>query len=529
MLLSGKWEQLPIDQTEFLQTDPQAISLLQNLLLAETLSATTSLASVSTKEPLIRAPSAHLALAATLVVHPSVTTRAPSDEQLAASDAALRLLHATLEVLGPVNARFGLAFTFAATGHAARGSTRRRRYDHHGNGESGSMPQSPAGSDDLDFQQQQQGAGSGGGRSGSMPNIPLATTSSIFSRADDFWHLVGWAFNCSIRHPKRWQRWKLLLGFFLDAIEDDLAVRTAAASQTDDQSAKIQANVAEQAEKNQTGQTLAPQFTDTLLLRYCNNAEGRAGRRRIMRAILADGSERSMREFREIFINEAAEKKKEEEKDKEGEGEKGKASRRELNFEEGLYGDYDSSDDELNIESRPTRTSKNAASQVIETMETNTEMQDDAKSEEQLDDGSVKTAADEFGGMDSVLLRQRLLLLVRCLSLHLTNIILIWLQLSSPISLPPSPPSSPPYQTFSPSTPSSSDHYPSAISPSSSNPAFCFHQPSATASSRCFSAPSYPLRYRATRFPNQRPPRWKSTSSLLQQRRQAWQTMQKFL
>lgn len=344
-------------------------------------------------------------------MHPSVTTRASSAEQLGASDAALRLLHATNDVLGPLNSRFSLAFAFTASGHASRESARRRRLNHHGEGSLGSTPHSPAGSDDLEFDQQQGGGGGSSIRRGSMLDTSLATTSSLFTRADDFWHLVGWALNCSVRHPKRWQRWKLFLGFLFDVIEDDLAVRTAAASEANNRYMENGAEVVEQVGEGRNRQNSVPQLSDALLLRYCSNAEGRAGRRRIMRAILADGTERSMREFREIFVNETAEKKKDDDERKESE--KGKQGRRELNFDEGLYGDYDSSDDELGMETGPARSARSTTSQATEPTRTFAETHGDANSDEQPDDGRAKTAADEFGGMESVLLRQRLLLLVR--------------------------------------------------------------------------------------------------------------------
>ena len=323
----------------------------------------------------------------------------------------MRLLHATNDVLGPVSARFGVAFSFSASGHASRGSNRRRH--HHGNGESVSTPHSPAESDDLDFGHQQ-GDVDGGVRSSSTLDTPLATTSSVFTRADDFWHLVGWAFNCSIRHPIRWQRWKLLLGFLLDAVEDDLAVRTAAASEMHDRSAETQLREDERANKPRTRRNTVPLLTNSLLLRYCGNAEGRTGRRRIMRAILADGSDKSMREFREIFVRETAEKKKEHEENREKE--KHKDSRRELNFDEGLYGDYDSSDDDFSLEKQPARSTRKTDSQVLESAavaSSPTEIRDKMKSEEQQNGGIPNTAANEFGGMESVLLRQRFLLLVR--------------------------------------------------------------------------------------------------------------------
>ena len=60
------------------------------------------------------------------------------------------------------------------------------------------------------------------GHDESMPlNDILGNEESLWSRADDFWHAVGWAFNCSVRYPGRWERWRIWLELMCDVLQDD--------------------------------------------------------------------------------------------------------------------------------------------------------------------------------------------------------------------------------------------------------------------------------------------------------------------
>jgi hypothetical protein len=132
---------------------------------------------------------------------------------------------------------------------------------------------------------------------------------------EDIWPIVGWAFNCSIVWKKRWARWKLWLEFFLDVLESDWEERS-----------RLTRN-----------DGAANHLTDSMAARVLQTEDGRTGRRRFMRAIMADGSEKALNEFGEVWKNETKERKKTAEDMK---------NKRTLNIEENLWGDYDAAEDE---------------------------------------------------------------------------------------------------------------------------------------------------------------------------------------
>jgi hypothetical protein len=112
----------------------------------------------------------------------------------------------------------------------------------------------------------------------------IANKGRIRNCAKDFWHMVGWAFNCSVRYPKRWKYWKVWLDFMLDVLDADWNERM---------NSKLDLG--------------AP---DCLLLRYLSEAKGRSSAmKRVVRAAFADGSPESLKEFPEVFVNETKELK----------------------------------------------------------------------------------------------------------------------------------------------------------------------------------------------------------------------------
>ena len=137
---------------------------------------------------------------------------------------------------------------------------------------------------------------------------------SLFSQVSDIWQIVGWAFNCSVKWSARWERWRLFLNFFLDLLEEDLNERKR------------------MDEENGSNMYLQ----NCLALRSLLVADGRAGRRRFMRAIMADGEEKALREYGEVFKNETMERKTDHRDSK----------RIKLNIDEDKWGDYDMNEDE---------------------------------------------------------------------------------------------------------------------------------------------------------------------------------------
>ena len=260
--------------------DTQALNLLLNILGSGTVSS----GPVSIPSP------PHLAVAATFLVHPSTTTRAKTAEEKEASSAALRLLRLVNTLVGPVTARFDLAFAFTHFETSRRGNRRRRDDAHPSDVESSKDETKPL-------------------------NLDLGQSEAVWSRAEDFWHAVGWAFNCSVLHPWRWERWRLWLEFMCEVLEDDWNER------------KRQAESDEQV------------LQQSLIFRYIEGESGGRGRnRRILRAIFADGGASSANEFRQVFHNELKQLKRNPENVKKREAE--------VNIDEDEFGDYLTKDDD---------------------------------------------------------------------------------------------------------------------------------------------------------------------------------------
>jgi hypothetical protein len=226
-------------------------------------------------------------LAATLVVHPDFSTRAKSSEQLGDSNNALRFLRHVHRILGPINSNFSEAFSFQRkTSPSARRAAAKYRHD----------PDSPEDDDD----------------SNRLSN-PYGNDRSVFTQVEDFWAIVGWAFNCSVAHKNRWARWRLWLEFIVEIFESDVEERY-----------RVSKEGADWIGESMVAQMLQP-------------AQGRSGRRRLMTAIMADGSEKAVNEFNEVFKNETKERRKES---------VSLRGRQSLNINEEKWGDYDIREDE---------------------------------------------------------------------------------------------------------------------------------------------------------------------------------------
>lgn len=291
-------------------------------------------------------PSPHiLALASTLVVHPSTTHRAVSPDAQKAADLALRYLYQVNTVVGPLNANFISAFDFIKSSNLAHGIPSIRKYkkrkiktEDDTNGDNGCASSSNDGDS----------SNSGSDANGSMTSeehiegdnelveLSIAKAGGLFASAESFWHAVGWTFNCSLRHPHRYRRWKLWLGLMLQALEDDWSerLRIARLRNNDDTSACVGVQ----------------ELQDSIIMHFLGNQanSGRAGRRKVLRAILADGGARATAEFGEVFHRECETKKKQDDRDsklnKDGQ------QKRKLDIDEGEFGDYFDDDDDAQLE-----------------------------------------------------------------------------------------------------------------------------------------------------------------------------------
>lgn len=143
---------------------------------------------------------------------------------------------------------------------------------------------------------------SGGGDDGSsesgdedrMEGV-VANQGRVRRCAKDFWHVVGWAFNCSVAYPKRWKYWKVWLGYMLDVIEGDWEEREAEDREGDRQPL----------ESTQSTDMSHSALQESLLVRYLSGATGRSsGMKRVVGAVFAAGSADDLRAYPEVFPNE---------------------------------------------------------------------------------------------------------------------------------------------------------------------------------------------------------------------------------
>jgi hypothetical protein len=214
-----------------------------------------------------------------------------------------------------------------------------------------------------------------------------ANEQSLWYRAQDFWHIVGWAFNCSVAHKKRWDRWKLWLDVMLGFLESNWEAQLK--------------------KSKQNGVDAEEALLETLLWHYISSEDptNRANRRRMIRAILARGTSQSKSLFPEVWLNETVEPKAAQVDDK---------VIAEIDIEAGKLGEFQSKDEDevmLDAPSTSTRTSRRGRSK----RPSNTTSDDEDCN---ADDNSLsksheaEDAINHLGGIEAVTLRQRLIALL---------------------------------------------------------------------------------------------------------------------
>jgi hypothetical protein len=289
------------------------------------------------------APPAYIAFASSLVAYPKITTKTHSKATKRSSDAALRYLrslHTTID--GPAYPIIRKAFSFTEERSRRRAPTYR----------SAAASVSPEPGGDIER------------IAGDASN-----SESIWTLAEDFWQLVGWAFNCSVSHKKRWDRWKPWLRIMLDFLETDWEFCVKSSS-TDES-------------------TEAAVLQESLLWQYIigdSASVNRGMRRRIVKAILATASAESLKDYPEIWDQETEEPKHKRKKNEELE---------QVDFETGKMGDYGSDEEMYDAPDDASDDNYPEGSSSL--------------------DGSLRNlhdAVEQLGGADSIDLRQRFIALV---------------------------------------------------------------------------------------------------------------------
>lgn len=228
-------------------------------------------------------------------------------------------------------------------------------------------------------------------------NLDLGQSASLWSRAEDFWHAVGWAFNCSVLHPERWAVWRLWLEFMCEVMEDDWIERLKMSERS----------------KPEAGGDDEP-LKHSLIFRYVDRGSIGFGReRRMLRAIFADGGSAAVAEFGQVFAKEL--------ESRVDDDTNGTARRKEpaVNIDAEQFGDYLSSDEDKDTDSEDNNTdNKRARKRPRRGTRGGTTPASTSK-----DTLSSTPHADisRLGGLPSLALRQRLLSLLSCVSNRLPN------------------------------------------------------------------------------------------------------------
>jgi hypothetical protein len=344
-------------------------------LLTQLVEAGTSSSTQSSPIAALLPPIQYLALCANIIVHPKTTTRTNSTDYHDASNEALRYLRTVNQVVGPIGACWNNAFVFHITDRDRR---TKDMYDHPSDEEA----------DNTTLASE------------------MATTWSLWANADNFWQVLGWAFNCSIRYPKRWERWKVFLELMVEVLEDDFNSRLQEVADALEHELSTVKDPQERQVRIQHYEEKA--LDDCLIVKYLRSvqAELRTGRRTVLQALLADGGSDAIARFGEIWKDECKEPPKE-----------SSGKKRKMNVDEDDFGDYDMEDEDevypFSQDQKSLRPSKRQQRRAP------------AKSSEphtaiDLDD-ATKSGSEILGGIESVALRQRYLRLVRYIMCFVIN------------------------------------------------------------------------------------------------------------
>ncbi|KAK6514279.1 hypothetical protein TWF506_008676 [Arthrobotrys conoides] len=115
-------------------------------------------------------------------------------------------------------------------------------------------------------------------------NLDIANEDNVFNRCDDIWSVVGWALVCSCVYKKRWDVWRDFLELLIELLTNDFQERIDAAKDNP-QAVDLQGSL-------------------ITAVGFLPDLGGGAGYKRIVRAIFANGSEKSRNEWTPVFPKE---------------------------------------------------------------------------------------------------------------------------------------------------------------------------------------------------------------------------------
>lgn len=143
-----------------------------------------------------------------------------------------------------------------------------------------------------------------------------ANKGSVWTKGQDFWRVLGWAFNCSAAHSHRWRWWQPWLEYMVDVLEADYHERKRL---------DIEREGAQESYEYQLLQ-------ESLLVSYAMPKNSRVSPLKpIISALFADGNTSSQAIFKEVFTREhkvASQSSKKRKRDR-------------IDLENDKFGDYD--------------------------------------------------------------------------------------------------------------------------------------------------------------------------------------------
>lgn len=293
-----------------------------------------------------------------------MTTKAKTSGHLKGANAALRYLQNVQATISPLHDILKTSFSFPDE-RSRRGTT----------GYRAGTDRSPSVEDDLER----------------ITGLP-ANEHALWNRATDFWHIVGWAFNCSVTHKKRWERWRLWLELMLDFLEVNWA-------------ANVRRSKLEDVNKEET-------LMGSLLWHYISSEDptNRSNRRRMVRAILARGTTPSKGSFTEIWHNETAERKPVAADEK---------SLANIDIDNGELGEFGGVDEDEAMPDAPRLSLRTSRRSQPPKKSQSDDDNDSANDDSTNPIHDTESAISRFGGMDAIILRQRLFALLAQVSLEL--------------------------------------------------------------------------------------------------------------
>ncbi|KAI0535125.1 hypothetical protein GGR58DRAFT_515614 [Xylaria digitata] len=256
----------------------QAIFLLDSLL---------STRPDDPQHPAYCPPPSQISLLCSIIVHPDFTTRPKEPDWPQISLQSLVYLRDLLAVFGPINAGFKESVLFATNAT----SDHLLDPDSHIN-------------DNLDADER-----------GLVRLSPRHGNDTVWQRGRDFFSVVGWAFNCSVLYPERWQWWSRWLEFMMDLLEKDLEERHRL--------------------DTENGSDGLPLLQSSILASYITQRSGRTADVIMwtMKALFADGDTSSTSVFQEVWHREHRGKSRQQRA-------ANKRKREKINIDRGEYGGY---------------------------------------------------------------------------------------------------------------------------------------------------------------------------------------------